>query len=333
MGTILNTGSTKRADQFEKFRDGLLSDFLCPFSSKEIERTKRDFDTGSGQSVIEERFIRYCTWNNHFLEMAKQYFASHKLSQEERYAFIKQAYIKGFSKFFCFEGAGLLEPETYQLFDIDLMIQVMRKNDFYILAQLLQYNRSKKLIDFLKQNSIYINNDGYVPRNIVELMQTPQDIDYGQEVKQNDFIDVFNVLYDDACVYENCPSEIIGLASLPNKKYLNQDNLISLAKSLYDWGTGLGTPTYAGVREYYETLTRRSNEGALTLYDYQSDTLRNMKAQLGDIVDSTKSQAPYTSYVLNQFGTRTRCKKKIDTVLEELILFYPEETRHVYIKR
>jgi len=317
---IKNTEPTN--EQFERFESYLYRTYF-----KSLEGNGKKVYGGRTQ---QENFETFCYWNGYFFNMAKKHFARHKLNQEERYAFLKQAYFNGFSRCFNYEGAKLITPDFFQFFDIEYLELAISRNDYNLLAELFQNNTNKELFDFLRND--YRIDDGYTARRIIEQMQTPQGLDYSQEVAQNDFIDIFNTIYDDACVYEKWPSKITKLACANNKTHLNQDNLISLAKSLYDWGTGFDKPTYIGMRKYYEILTSRINDDDLTLYDYQSDTLGNMKLQIGKNVGTSIIKAPYTNYVLEQLGTRVRAEKKIDDVLKQLILFNPEEQRKIYRK-
>jgi hypothetical protein len=156
----------------------------------------------------------------------------------------------------------------------------------------------------------------------------PENLNYQGEVPSNKTIDIFNQVFDDACVMERWPSKIDELIYSSNNdftqriNYLNQDNLISLAESLWIRGDSIGDDSpYQRAQRYREVIGARIVVGTLMLYDYQSPTLNKIKLSLQGRYQRLMLDAPYTNYILDNLVATN--DEILDRRLKKIIRFNP----------
>jgi hypothetical protein len=288
--------------------------------------------TAYGDEVID-----WLKRNGLFYTTAKKLFAKYNLNAEQQFIFLRKGIDRGYLGCMSFNGETLLTNDVLKHTDWKLIERFLNSNNWDRVLSILTAKNDIELFKKISKTSRYFRGEGYTPRNLAEHMDLPKDIDYSKEVRNNTIINIFNTLYDDACINEKWPTKIhflvadksFGYPITHPVIYMNQNNIISLAKSLYEWGAGFEEPTYTRVKEYYEIIRERVAKKDLTLYDYQNATLRNMKNNFSGEANLSQT-APYTNYVLEQFKNPPKDEDVLDEkVLKKIIKFSPEQERHI----
>jgi hypothetical protein len=276
-----------------------------------------------------------------FYTTAKKLFAKYNLNAEQQFIFLKKGIDEGYLECMSFNGQTLLTNDVLKYTNWELVKRFLNCNNWTFVLDVLTAKNDMELFKKVSKTERYFYGDGYTPRELAERMDLPKNMDYSREVRNNTIINIFNTLYDDACINEKWPTKIRRLVADKIADhdvdhpvmYMNQNNIISLAKSLYEWGTGFDEPTYTRVIEFYEVIRERVSKKDLTLYDYQNSTLRNMKDNFSGEVNLSQA-APYTNYVLEQFKNPPKDEYVLDEkVLKKIIKFSPEQERHIDFRR
>jgi hypothetical protein len=315
----------------------IFEDTFCKLKGKElIQRMKEEKMLGrkTKYDMIFIEWLRNDYNSVLFANSAIEIFEKYKLDDKQQYLFLKKASMFGVSM--SYQDKSLLTKNIVKYFDNKWLRDFYHGLQLQELANILSLGGNMKFYKYIKSLADYDEKTGYIAKNLAENMTLPNKVDYCKEVKNNKHINVFNEVYDDACVYEKWPTKIRSLVygndpfDIPNPiQYLNQTNLISLVKSIYVYGSGSDEETHERVKEFYDVITNRVSKGELILYDYQNTTLRNIKNESTPNLKLYQN-APYTNYVLEHFKDPPKNEDDLDVkVLKKLILYAPADERKV----
>ncbi|MDD3048960.1 MAG: hypothetical protein PHQ89_03165 [Bacilli bacterium] len=315
----------------------LHEEFDKKFTPKELENLK-NFETLTIRRLpingaialinYDKDFEIWCRCEGTFFNLTKKLIGEYNLDDEQQYNYLREVYSSELFHCMTFNGESLIKQNVVQYVEEDLIYEMQDHLDYKNLAFLLSNQDNFDLYDTIRRSEKYTKS-GLFARNLTGLITLPIDIDYNQIVERNNTIDTYNEIFDDTCYYEYWPSKILFLVAEKAEnnphpiKYLNQENIISLAKSLDRHGPGNGANTNTRIKEFYDIIMRRVATGDLTLFDYNNESLKEIKKSVSKELN-LRTSASYTKFILTYFQDPPIKEKDIDAkVLKKLISYSP----------